>query len=63
MSVCKDCVYWHRQNSVMGRCKYPLPDSVREMVGKGVMKGGVYQWVDAVKACVAFEKANGEGSR
>lgn len=62
-SLCQTCRHWKRQNRVMGRCAYPLPASLREIVGSAVMKRGVYQWVGLVHQCAVHstsDSAEGE---
>ena len=59
---CATCAHWKRQNRVMGRCTYPLPASLHEIVGSVVMKRGVYQWVGSVHQCAAYSRHSAEGS-
>jgi hypothetical protein len=54
---CATCVHWKRQNKIMGRCTYPLPGSVRQIVGDGVMQKGVWQWIETVGRCGTYSSA------
>lgn len=57
-SPCKNCRHWvqQRNNKLMGHCQAPLPASIREVVGRGIMERGMWMWIDSVKTCEAVSR-------
>ena len=60
---CATCAHWKPTNRNMGHCRYPLPASIRELIGPVIAKNGHWIWVEQVLNCSTYAAQQAPASR